>query len=182
MPRMPLNPLMFSDTFKDVFIDTVGTTTVKLPKGIYQVVSRGAGGAGGQNSNTSGGAGGKGLLKQDFITLTANKVGSVVVGAAGITRANGGNGGSKGDSTDAPQKPGDGGGGGHASYLLLDGLAYGANGGGGGGGAGGSDTNNSRYSDGGSGGGGGGYYRLEIDGSETDVPGQKGGKGAVITQ
>jgi len=182
MPRIATNPLMYIDLWgEDKFYTTPGTYTMKMPKGIYEVVVRGAGGAGGSSSNVSGGAGGKGLLLRTFFTIQNTVIGTATVGSQGLTRANGGNGGEQGDGTDAPQNPGPGGGGGHGSMLIADGTVYGANGGGGGGGAGGSDTNNSRYSDGGSGGGGGGYYRLNADGTETDVPGQKGGKGAVIT-
>lgn len=182
MPRSVLNPLMYRNLWKhDILLTTAGSTTVKIPRGIYEIVVRGAGGCGGQSTNVNGGAGGKGLLSRTVITVPFTTVGTGTVGAGGITRANGGNGGSKGDGTDAPQNPGDGGGGGHASLFTINGSVYGANGGGGGGGGGGSDTNGGRYSDGASGGGGGGYYRLNADGTETSVPGQKGGKGFVHT-
>ena len=165
----------------DVLVTTPGTSTIKVPKGIYEIVVRGAGGSGGTSSNVNAGAGGKGKLTRSVITVQNSTFGTINVGSGGLTKANGGNGGAQGDGTDAPVNPGPGGGGGHASTFIIDTTIVGANGGGGGGGAGGSDTSSSRYSDGGSGGGGGGYYRLNADGTETNVPGQKGGIGAKIT-
>lgn len=181
MPRLALNPLMYHNGWEDQILTTPGDFTVKMPKGIYQIVVRGAGGAGGSSSNVNGGAGGKGLLKSTFVTLVQQESATARVGAGGLTYANGGNGGSRGDSTDATNQPGHGGGGGHASVIILGNDILGANGGGGGGGAGGSDTASGRYSDGASGGGGGGYYRLNADGTETNVAGKKGGKGTVVS-
>lgn len=158
---------------------TSGTQDVVFPAGTYQFVIRGAGGQGGYNNTGGdrlGGAGGKGGLNVVTLTFTTLTTVTIYVGSNG-----GSNGGAAGDGTDAPSSPGAGGAGGYPSYIKVNGTVYGATGGGGGGGAGGSDTNSGRYSDGASGGGGGGYYQLNSDGSITSVPGQKGGKGAVIT-
>ena len=184
MPRIPINPLMYANLWKDLFLITPGLAVINMPKGVYQVVVRGSGGAGGNNDSAGtrkGGAGGKGLLNSGFVTISESTTADVYVGNQGKTYANGGNGGAKGDNTDAPVNAGNGGGGGEPSYFKTNTTLIAANGGGGGGGAGGSDTSSSRYSDGGSGGGGGGYYRIDANANITSVAGKKGEKGKVVT-
>lgn len=194
MPRTLLNPLMYGNQWKDVLITEPGTTTVKMPKGIYQVVVRGAGGAGGvtggnfTNSYTStggvGGCGGCGKLTVSYPNITSPVTATVCVGSQGLTYANGGNGGAGGLSAgNGAPNAGAGGGGGFPSYLQYsDTDIISANGGGGGGGGGGAATHNKRYDRGGAGGGGGGFYDIALVDGEivlTSVAGKAGHDGAA---
>lgn len=162
-------------------------TTEELTIGKYQVVCRGAGGAGGENGGArqgtaqAGGAGGKGDLTVSEITIPNVMNVDIVVGEGGLTKTNGGNGGSKGASSGigASSDGGAGGGGGMPSYLHY---AYGdvyANGGGGGGGAGGNAINSQGRYEGGSGsGGGGGYYKFINSTTIQNIAGKNGKRGA----
>lgn len=114
--------------FRDRLYTVPGVYTMAIPRGYYQVVVRGGGGAGGdgatQSSGTrylpqgTGGAGGKGQIDDATFVLTQAVNATIQVGAGGLTYANGGNGGAPGDSDKA--QGGAGGGGGHASYLMMD--------------------------------------------------------------
>lgn len=188
MPRTLLNPLMYGNQWKDLLITEAGTNIFTLPKGIYQIVVRGAGGAGGVIGVSGGacGAGGKGKLSAQFVTVPHTVKATAYVGAGGLIKTDGGNGGYGGGNgsrygvasnlTGADTSSG-GGGGGYPSYIEISSSYYYALGGGGGG-SGGRTTTKGRYSGGAGGGGGGGFYRFDpTDGTITSVDGQPGGGG-----
>lgn len=148
-----------------------GDYSILLPQGSYQIYMRGAGGAGGTNGtagNTgaggTGGAGGRGDLFMTTFSVESDTTLDLHVGAAGLTKANGGNGGTGGTGNGYGGNGGNGGGGGMPTYAIAGSLILYANGGGGGGGAGGGGTNRqARYNGGAGSGAGGGYYRFSTE-------------------
>lgn len=178
--------------WKDVFVNTPGSYVYNLPKGKYDIVIRGSGGAGGQSGlvvgypSGTGGAGGKGQIFAKTIELNEPLDVEVFVGQPGSPTGNGGTGGRR-DGAGAISG-GTGGGGGFPSYIksvktVSDGtttrpvLFYCALGGGGGGGGGGG-THYGRYSAGAGGGGGGGFYNITSVGNFVSVPGKIGADGS----
>lgn len=187
MPRTLLNPLMYGNQWKDLFLDTAGSTVIKIPKGYFQLIIRGAGGCGGQKGGDysyaggAGGAGGPGLLTQVlFLNTIGNTQTTLYVGEQGKTRANGGNGGQGGQLVGTGGVGGDGGGAGEPSYAFVGSSVYYADSGAGGGGGGGSNDAGGRNSDGGCGGGGGG--RKYFDTNTNTIVAVDGKKGANNTQ
>ena len=159
-----------------------GEYEVALPRGIYQITVRGAGGAGGENSQThNGGAGAKGEIDTIKVAFSEKKKIHFYVGEKGLTHANGGNGGySNVAQSETYLSGGSAGGGGKPTYVMADGIMmiY-ALGGGGGGGAGRNGYYGGRYQRGSSGGAGGGYYRLDLETGEINgVDGKDGPIGA----
>lgn len=166
--------------WKDIFMSTAGTQTIKMPPGTYNIILRGSGGAGGQagagyNTPGLGGAGGKGKIFVKTIKLTSEATALLCVGTPGSVNGNGGSGYATDGQTEGLYA-GNGGGGAFPTYIQIGTTYYiAAGGGGGGGGAGGGRTG--RYADGGNGGGGGGYYRMTSNGTITSIAGKNGARG-----
>lgn len=129
--RTSLNPLMYKPTALSKLWATAGSYELNLSPATYMTVNRGAGGAGGTANGGSAGCGGSATLSIKMFKLTTAQRITVVVGAGGQTKSNGGNGGNggtRGNRDNHGVAGGDavngcGGGGGMPTYISFPGTA-----------------------------------------------------------